>query len=292
MKDFEAYLRQKQLRPRTICAQLLYAKRFLQWLDDEGLTVQTCKYNDLLSFVRKNRDAGLIPHNLNNHIRGIRYYLDHKKEQGEISYNPAANLIVKGEYATLPKDMLTREQIEQVYNEYQAQTAVQKRNKVILGFYVYQGLLREEIEQLEQTDINLNKGTVLIRKSVRLQQRILLLNASQVLQLQEYQTQIRSELLRIKGQPSDKLFITIGNSQQMKDALKELLNELQREYPFLKSFVQIRTTVIFYWVKEKKIREAQYMAGHASIHSTQKYKQVSHGRFTITVRLVPPVEIR
>ena len=116
------------------------------------------------------------------------------------------------------------------------------------------------------------------------------LNASQVLQLQEYVIQIRKQLLKLKGQASDKLFVTIGDSQQMKDALRELLNELQRKYPFLISFTQIRTTVIYFWVKEKNIRETQYLAGHASIHSTQRYKQVSLDDLQLQLDLFHPLK--
>lgn len=155
--------------------------------------------------------------------------------------------------------------------------------------YVYQGLTWEEIENLEPSDINLNRGTILVRRNVRLRQRLLPLNASQVLQIQEYLTLIRPQLLKIKGLSSDKLFTTIGDSQQMKDALRELLNELQRKYQFLKSFTQIRTTVIYYWVKEKNIREAQYLAGHASVHSTQRYKQVSLDDLQLQLDLFHPL---
>jgi integrase/recombinase XerD len=34
---------------------------------------------------------------------------------------------------------------------------------------------------------------------------------------------------------------------------------------------QIWISVISQWVKEKNIREVQYMAGHTSIYSTQRY---------------------
>jgi len=290
MSSFEEYLQGKGLRPRTVTAILLYAKRFLAWLDDEGLTLQGCRYNDLLSFIRKYREAGLIPNNLNKHLRGVKYYFEYKKEQGEITYNPAANLLVKGECNTLPRDILSREQVEQVYSEYEANTPVQKRNRVILGLYVYQGVMREDIENLEPSDINLNRGTIRIRRSVRLRQRVLPLNASQVLGLQEYLTQIREQLLKLKGQESDKLFITIGAKPFMKDALKELLNELQRKYPFLISFTQIRSTVIYFWVKEKNIRETQYLAGHASIHSTQRYRQVSLDDLQLQLDLFHPLK--
>ncbi len=290
MKGFEEYLQSKKLRPATIYNQLIYVRRFLEWLAQEGITPQTCKYSDLLGYVKKYRQAGFSSGNLNCHLQGIRHYYKYKTEKGELTYNPAFNLVVRGQYTTLPKEILTREQAEQVYNEYQSNTPVQKRNKVILGFYVYQGLMRQEIERLEPSDINLNKGTVMIRKNVRLKQRLLPLDASQVLQLQEYLSNVRPELIRLKGLQSDKLFITIGDSHLVKDAVKELLNELQRKYKFLKSFQQIRNSVIYQWVKEKNIREAQYMAGHASIHSTQRYKQVSMDDLQLQLELFHPLK--
>ncbi len=269
---------------------LIYARRFTEWLDGEGITPGNCKYNDLLGYIMKCREAGFSTGNLNDHIRGVRHYFEYEKERGAITYNPAFNLMVRGQYTTLPKDILTRQQTEQVYHEYQANTTVQKRNKVILGFYVYQGLMRQEIERLEPTDINLNKGTVQIRKNVRLRQRLLPLDASQVLQLQEYLDKVRPELIKLKGQQSDKLFLTIGDSHLVQDALRELLNELQRKHEFLKSFQQVRNSVICQWVKEKNIREAQYFAGHASIHSTQRYKQVSMDDLQLQLELFHPLK--
>jgi integrase/recombinase XerD len=289
MRDFEDYLQQRQLRPRTILGILLYVKRFLQWLNDEDITPETCKYNDLLGFLRKYREEGLSAHNLNSHIRGIRHYYEYKKDKGEINYNPAFNLVVKGEYKKLPSDILSREQIEKIYNEYLAQTPVQKRNKVILSLYAFQGVMRDDIERLEPKDVHLDRSTIMIRRSLTLRQRMLPLAAPQVLQLHEYLTTIRPELLRLKGQDSDKLFITIGDSSLMKDALRELLNELQRKYKFLKSFTQIRSSVIYHWVKEKNLRETQYLAGHASIHSTQRYKQVSLDDLQLQLDLFHPL---
>ena len=290
MKDFEEYLKSRKLRPTTIYNLLIYVRRFLEWLAQEKITPQTCKYSDLLGYVKKYRQAGFSSGNLNCHLQGIRHYYKYKTEKGEVTYNPAFNLMVRGQYTTLPKEILTRQQTEQVYYEYQSNTPVKKRNKVILGFYVYQGLMRQEIERLEPADINLNKGIVLIRKNVRLRQRLLPLDASQVLQLQEYLGKVRPELIKLKGRQSDKLFITIGNSHLVKDAVKELLNELQRKYKFLKSFQQVRNSVICQWVKEKNIREAQYFAGHASIHSTQRYKQVSMDDLQLQLELFHPLK--
>ena len=61
-------------------------------------------------------------------------------------------------------------------------------------------MVREELQKLEPGDLNLEKGIIRIRKTVRLQERVLKLKANQILPLQEYITQIRLKLLKLKKQ--------------------------------------------------------------------------------------------
>lgn len=270
-KDFKEYLEFIRLRPSTITSNLRYIRRFLQWLDQENLMVENCTYNDLLAIIKHYREEEYSVHNINNHLNGIQYYYEYQKILGKVQHNPAVNLRVRGKMETMPRELLNQKQIETIYENYKAETPVQKRNKLMISLVVYQALEREEIQFLEPKDMNLQKGTVRIRKNTRLQGRILKLNANQILPLQEYMTEIRPQLLELKGKQSEKLFITIGTGQHIKDSMRELLRELKKEYPYLNSFMQIRISVISHWVKEKNIRETQYMAGHASIYSTQRY---------------------
>jgi len=57
----------------------------------------------------------------------------------------------------LPHDILNQKQLEQVYEEYKAESPVQKRNKIIISLVVYQGMVREELQKLESGNINLEK---------------------------------------------------------------------------------------------------------------------------------------
>ena len=271
MKGFSEYLQGLQYRPSSISNILRNARRFTQWLDGENLTAGQCTYSDLLSLVKHFREQNYSIHNINCHIGGIQHYLEYQRQQGKASHNPAVNLRVKGTREQLPSDLLSRHQIEQIYEQYQPETPVQKRNKIILGLLVNQALVREELQNLEPRDINLQKGNIRIRKAIRLQERTLKLSASQILPLQEYINDVRPALLKLKCQESEKLLITIGESQHIKETMRELLNGLQKKHPFLRSFIQIRTSMISIWIKERNIREVQYMAGHNSILNTQRY---------------------
>ena len=96
-----------------------------------------------------------------------------------------------------------------------------------------------------------------------------------MLLFQEYLQEIRPQLLEKKGRGSDKLLVTIGSSDSVVDAARELLKELQPKQPSLKSFLHVRSSLITLWVDQHNIRQVQYMAGHNSIISTQRFLKVN-----------------
>ena len=287
---FKEYMKSRGFRPTTCNEVTRYAVHFSIWLDKEGLTAQSCSYSDLLSIVKQYREEGQSPENMRKHIRGIWHYFEYQKSQGNVSFNKAENLKIRGVVNRLPSDVLTRQQMELIYEESQPRTPVQKRNKTTLSFLIYQGLMLCDLENLEPTDINLSKGIVLIRRNTKTKRRVLKLEASQVLLLQEYLTIVRPQLLKQKKQPGDKLFITVGRGEKMKEIIKDYLNELKPQYPYLKNFMQLRVSVISGWVKEKPLREVQYLAGHGSIYSTQRYVQASLEELQMQLNLFHPLK--
>jgi site-specific recombinase XerD len=275
LNQYTKYLQENGSAEKTIDHLERWTNRFLEWLENENLTYGQCKYADLLSLLKKWHGQKKTIVYMNRHLWGIRRFYDYLVKEGKTGYNPAANLLVHGEIKKLPSELLSREQLDEIYEQYQPTTPVQKRNKVILSLFFYQGIIRQELDRLEPSDINLKKGTILIRKNSRLQRRILNLEAHQILLFQEYLLEVRPKLLELKKKHSDKLLITIGETNKIKEAVRELLNELQAKYPELQSFLHVRLSLITHWVDEKNIREAQYMAGHNSIISTQRYLKVN-----------------
>jgi integrase/recombinase XerD len=273
--DFRDYMLSRNYQPSTIEGVVSYAKHFLKWVEVESLKTEEVTYNDLLSLVKQYREQKLSRHTINCHLLGIQHYYEWLIAKGELIHNPAVNLRVKGVVEKLPSELLSKKQLENIYENYKAETPVQKRNKIIISFLIYQGVVREELQRIEPKEINLQKGTIRIRKTVRLQERILKLSASQILPLQEYIKEVRPKLLQLKKKQtknyqSDKLLITIGHSHHLHDATRLIMEDLRKEYPYFKSFIQVRNSVINGWIKERNIREVQYMAGHNSIISTQR----------------------
>jgi len=290
MKSFEEYLQFIRLRKGSIIDLLCYARRFLEWLETENLSVEECTYTDLLSLVKIYRDKGFSIHNQNKHILGIKHYYNYLKHIGKVKYSPAENLLVRGNIQKLPRDILSKKQLEEMYENYNPETAVQKRNKIMLGLLIYQGLTRDELDRLEPNNINLEKGIIHIKRNVKLRQRILKLAACQILPLQEYLTETRKTLQELRKEKTNKLLINTGRVESINEITRELLRELRLKHDFLKSFIQVRNSVISNWITEKNIREVQYLAGHGSINSTQRYVQVNMQELTEQLNKYHPLK--
>lgn len=274
--DYIEYLKQRHCTARTIENKLHYVKHFFEWLKREGRALDECSYADLLSFVKEVRKEGFSIDYQGRYVQSVRQLYASEVAQGRLNQNPIANLIIKGKILRLPHNLLTLEQLQKIYDSYAPQTDYQLRNKAMLGLYINQGLIRLEINRLEVQDIDFNKGTIRIRRNIKLAERILPLAAHQVLTLNDYIKQVRPQLLKqSEHQKGDRLFFTYANGQTVNESLKKLLNALKRTNPELKALHQIRSSLVSHWVKEKPIREAQYLAGHNSIVSTQRYKDVN-----------------
>jgi integrase/recombinase XerD len=273
---FIDYLNYKRYTSRTVKNKLGHIKHYTDWLEKENLDVLHCTYPDIIAFVKhlQKMDKSIASQNL--HLRAIRQLYEGLILNEKATYNPVTNLRVRGHIERIPHNLLTQEQLQKIYEGYKTQTDYQLRNKVILGLYINQALIRTEINRLEIHDISLTKGIIKIRKNIKLSERILPLAAHQVLSLQEYINTVRPQLLRQSAfEKGDRLFFTYSNGQTVNESLRKLLETLRKKHPELKNLQQIRSSVLANWVKEKPIREAQYLAGHSHIVSIQRYRDVN-----------------
>lgn len=275
LHSFKEYLQTKIKHPTGISDYLAYREHFMKWLEDENLTVGTCQYVDLLNYVKLLKQKERSTHTLNCYIRGIRYYYEYLQGRNETAKNPARRLYIKSGTCQLPSDLLNKRELNMIYVECPKETPVQKRNKILLGLAIYQALRLDEIAAIEPTDINLHKGTVYIRKTGRGARRVLKLEAHQILPLQEYITQTLPQLREKSPIKSDKLIFSTGRSPGIKELVCDLNKVLRKKYPRYKNLQHLRSSTISLWIEEKNIVEVQYMAGHNSITSTERYKRVS-----------------
>jgi integrase/recombinase XerD len=135
-------------------------------------------------------------------------------------------------------------------------------------------------------DVKLKEGKIHVPGDRRRGSRNLELKPFQILELHEYLTVVRPEILKEIDTPKsarkpdqinrerlrDQLFISVNGSENIKNSLWHLFREIKKINPIIVSAIKIRQSVITYWLRTMNLRQVQYMAGHKYVSSTERYQ--------------------
>ena len=275
MKTYSEHLQEQGYSTGTIKANLWMLNRFEKWCGRSGTDPETIDYKICLKYVkhltRKNNKKRTVNHKLGR----VKVYLDYLIEQGHRSDNPLTNMRVKGEKRSIHYDLLESEELEDLYYSFETtgkqeiyHTYTAKRDKIITGFMVYQGLHAKDLKHLRLEHLNVNKGKMYVPGSRRSNGRELELRPWQIMELAEYLNDIREKLME-RTQDSDYLFPYGGRFTFVHTIIKKLKKYNQK----VTSAKQIRASVIVLWLGQYNLRKVQYLAGHRYISSTEKYLQ-------------------
>jgi integrase/recombinase XerD len=285
LKGFKIYLKELGNGESTIRQKSNYAGYFLQWLEPERLQPQDARYNDLLNFIDycKSESSSKL---INNKLRSIRNFYDYLQKENPGILNPASNLYIRGTRRKVIAGTIDYKTLETLHQSYPTETLRQKRNKVILGLFIYQAITTEELHQLEPNHLKLKEGKICIPGNRRRNGRTLELKSFQILELHEYLTEIRPGIIEeiTKPKPARKpdkinkirlenqLFISVNGSENIKNSLLHMFRDVQKIAPNITNAKQVRQSVIVHWLKNHNLRQAQYMAGHKYVSSTERYQ--------------------
>jgi len=268
MSLFEEYLISEGLKPDTAGQHEKHARCFLAWVTEAGLAPEQITYREILDFVDAQRLKGRSVNHLNRMLVSLRYYFRHGIKHSGAQHNPAAGVTLKGSIRTIPRDLLTRQELEALYHDYEIKDDRTHRNKVIVGLLTIQGLTRLELETLRPEHMKLREGKVHVPCTGKLNARVLTLAPHQIVDLSEYIEHVRPRLQH----GSERLFCGRNSLERLSNSLLHLNHALRKINPKVKNAVQIRQSVITEWLKEKDLRLVQYMAGHRYVSSTERYQ--------------------
>lgn len=282
---FIDYLLAKGYSSSTVKRYLRDMKSFEVWAEQENTPIEIVSYSDILHYIQSKK--GSVQQNTISMLtNGLRHYFAYLVVLGIVKENPVSQVKIKGIKRKKLYTILSKKELEQLYHEYapitdehyknqnwyNASLLAKKRNKIIIGLLIYQGLNATELARLTEKDVKLREGKIVIAGTRRSNDRELKLESVQILDLMEYILKTRAELLQLKGVKTDQLFISIGGSTIIHNTLFKLVKQLQEINPKVNSLKQIRTSVITYWLKIHNLRETQYMAGHRYVSSTESYR--------------------
>ena len=288
MENYLHTLKEKGYSSSSIQSKCKTIQHFVTWLHSNSSSVQSLTYNQLLHYIKAMQTRGAKQITINNYITSIKQYLNYLVNTQQIQYNPILAINIQGVKRNMLHNILSPEELEIIYNNYNTDNNpnIKQRNKIIIGLLIYQGITVRDLSHLQPQHINVRQGLITIPSTRRSNERTLKLQAHQIFDMHQYITETRPQLLlhKLKHTPNGSappplegaggrsLFISIGSSNKLNNVIQKLIAELKRTNSNLHSFDQIRASVISHWIKQYNLRQAQYMAGHRYVSSTERYQ--------------------
>jgi site-specific recombinase XerD len=272
IKKFEQWLNQRGYRLNTVRGFITETGLFFKWCETEALAPGAAAYSDVLAYINYCQANGNAKQTINQKLNSLRHFYNCCIHYQYRIDNPVAVLRIHNIMRKLPHDILSEEQLENIYKSYPATGITGKRNKAMLGLLIYQGITTAELARLETTDIKLEEGKIYVPSASRSNSRTLALKAPQIIQLQNYLMTIRPVLIALSEKQTAQLFLSTGKSKRISNTFLRMLRHMKKQNASVKDLKQVRASVITHWLKQSGIRQVQYMTGHKYVSSTERYR--------------------
>lgn len=272
--QFDYYLYGKRLSEASRKSIIKQVKAFWAWMEGQSIPdVTEVSYNDVIAYVKHCSGSGNAQKTIALKLGFLHHYFTWLLKEGDIKENPVSNIRVRGIQRKHLHHFLKKEELDALYAGFNPDGAAGMRNKVMLGMIVYQALRVEELTSLTLKNLQLKDGRIRVEGGRKTNPRTLTLEAHQVVDLLQYITGARKELLEQTGKETDQLFTSSGTGDKLFNTLQYILAQIRKLNPEVKDWKQLRASVIAYWIAVHGLRKAQYMAGHRYISSTEEYQQ-------------------
>lgn len=281
MNTYKTYLESRGFSNTTIQSNQNNLLQYINWSEDSQIEAEQSSYNEVLGYVHYLKKKGLQQGSIQASVNSLRHYFNWLIHRGVRKENPVINMNIKGIKRRTLHNIFNKQELEKLYNDYKKLPVIKgnyptrklsrNRNEILLSLLIYQGITTTELYRLTTKDVKLREGKIYIANTRKSNERTLKLEFHQILDIMEYTLQTRQKLLELTGKQTDLLFISIGKSKDLHNVITKLVQQLKKLNKKVTSLNQIRTSVITNWLKMYNLREAQYMAGHRYVSSTEAY---------------------
>lgn len=291
--DFKAYLKQQELSKTTAEMYHYQTMNFISFLDKDNTEVENCTEKEIMLYLAHLQKQGIASETRKLRLSALKHFFNFQIENNQRKDNPANRIKLQGGQKQKLYPILTPQELQSIYENYlvpkeddprshhnwfNAYRLSKERNKVIIGLLFNQGITTAEVSRITIDSLDLRNGKIDITGGRTGKDRTLELKSSQIMDLMEYQYKTRNELLKYQTQATKQLFLSTPASGQTQvndvnafNIFKRLTDELKEQNPKFINFLQVRASVITYWLKNYNLRQVQYFAGHKRIISTEMY---------------------
>ncbi len=257
--------------------------RFIVWCDERGITrvVELTRpmlerYQRHLHQHRKSNGAPLSVMAQLGLLNAITAWCRWLVRQNHLLHNPAADLELPKKPKALPKTILTVQQVEAILNLSDVRTLLGLRNRAMMEVFYSSGIRRLELIGLKLYDIDIERGTLMVRQGKGRKDRFIPIGARACAWVDKYLVQVRPEI--VSGYDDQTLFLDdFGQPMSVR-----FLGDLIRRHVEASGITTPGACHVFRHAMATHmlengadIRFIQAMLGHANLETTQIYTQVS-----------------
>lgn len=283
---FETFLEKRGYRKQTIYGYGNLLDKYLKWCAGQSIDPTRTSLEDLYHYKKSCIQEGLKPQTVRQHLGILKHYFACLKRVD----NPALLIKHKKKEHTLPEHLFNEEELKELYRCLEVMSLIQRRDKVMLGMVIFQGLKREELSLLELGNINLEKAEVYVPCTARTNSRSIELHPMQMKDLLAYIYDYRPCLLGESKKHTERLFFSMGCGNKINNTVQLLMNNLRHWHPSLQSLAQLRESRMSLWVKKHGLRKAQYLSGIKYTSSMLRYKTQDMEQLKRKLAVVHPME--
>jgi len=283
----------------TIHNNRLYVGRFIDWLAERGvLRAQDVtrpmleRYQRVLFHHRKPDGLPLCFAGQHVRLTVIQGFFKWLCRKYYITANPAADLELPKVEKRLPRQVLTAHEAEQVLNQPDLSTTVGLRDRAVLEILYSTGMRRKELTGLKLYDLDLERGTVMIREGKGKKDRLLPLGQRAAAWLNKYLEEARARLV---VEPDEReVFLCVSGRGLTPGVLGNLVHDYVEKSGVGKTgschmFRHAMATLML--ENGADLRYVQQMLGHAKLNTTEIYTHVNIQKLIEVHRLSHPAKL-
>lgn len=261
---------------------------FLKWCELESINPKKVTLDQIYLYVSQIRERKLSNHTVRERITTAGHYFNAIGRKD----NPVLFIRTGKKEITIPKNLLDEETLIDLYLSITPQTLRDRRNKVILGLLIFQGITKQEAGLIEVEHVEFDKNRVYIPASSKMNARYLPLRQIQRPDLEDYVYKLRGQLLIEAGKTTERMFFSQGNSNNVGNLLWMMARDLKMARPQFKSFSQLRESRISIWLNHKKedLRMVQYLSGMRYASSLLRHKRTDTEQLKRKLDLIHPMD--
>jgi integrase/recombinase XerD len=267
----------------TLASRRLHLERFAAWCAERGierpaeLTAAVLEqYRRALYHHRQENGRPLAWSTQAGKLVAVRMLLRWLVRAGHLFYNPAAELELPRLPRRLPKAVLSVSEAEAVLAQPDLTTALGLRDRAILEVLYSTGIRRKELVGLNLSDLDAERGVLLVREGKGGRDRLVPIGERAVLWVEKYLEEVRPRLARRRD--AGALFLTTRGGRIRANRLTERLHGYLADAGIGKGgscHVWRHTAATLMHEGGADIRDVQEMLGHADLSTTQVYTRVS-----------------